>query len=228
MSNYENEVYDGEVDDGGATVKGLLAWNSQREDGRKLWERLPKETDRAFHAFGIYRMLPPETRTVAEVARLMNFTSPAQCYLWSRKYHWRERVAAYDNHMSRMPIFAEAASLEAYQRRVVSNTTQVLGALFSTLEQLTAQTMKAAAEGTLSPKELSQLVKAAADIDTLARRTAGLPITVTSAPASKNVVEDDVYFITPNGSQRSGMNGSSSTETETPENDDPDDEDPEA
>jgi hypothetical protein len=72
---------------------------------RELWDRLDHESERAYRAFESYRNLPSVERTVIAAYRHHTGNSdavkPSDTYsAWSRQFAWRERVAAYDDHLA--------------------------------------------------------------------------------------------------------------------------------
>jgi len=64
----------------------------------RAFEREPKETNKAYGAFCIYRDLGPE-RSLAKAAETYYGSSKnlAQIGLWSRKFDWVERARAFDD-----------------------------------------------------------------------------------------------------------------------------------
>lgn len=64
------------------------------------WLRRVEETEPAYSAFRVYLdMGPQDERNITEVARrLKKSTSLIQG--WSSRHSWRERVAAFDNHLA--------------------------------------------------------------------------------------------------------------------------------
>lgn len=106
------------------------------------WERLPRETDKAFEAFVAYRNLGPD-RTLQ---RLSEILSKHRMWLgeWKAKWGWEERVAAWDNHLDQLTLKQmERDYLKARKRRIVlGGTMQAVGArrlnqLAETPEELT-------------------------------------------------------------------------------------------
>lgn len=83
---------------------------------KELWDRLATESERAYRAFEFYLALPPGERTV--VAAYKAYTGNPEATKvsdtwtgWSRQYAWRERAAAYDEHMA-------SIRREAYERGI--------------------------------------------------------------------------------------------------------------
>jgi len=83
---------------------------------RELWDRLENEPSRAFHAFECFLGLPSGDRTILGAYR-QHVGNPDVGKVsdtwagWSNTYAWRERAAAYDDHLASL-------RREAYQRAV--------------------------------------------------------------------------------------------------------------
>lgn len=87
------------------------------EKTRELWDRLDTETERAYRAFESYLTLPSTDRTILAAYRSHvgnpQAAKPSDTWGgWSRQYAWRERAAAYDDHLAGL-------RREAYERGVV-------------------------------------------------------------------------------------------------------------
>jgi hypothetical protein len=72
---------------------------------RELWDRLENEPERAYRAFECYLALPSGERTVVEAYRSYvgnpDAIKPSDTWVrWSSDFAWRERAAAYDDHMA--------------------------------------------------------------------------------------------------------------------------------
>jgi hypothetical protein len=83
---------------------------------RELWDRLENEPERAYRAFECYLSLPSGEKTVIEAYRAHvgnpEAVKPSDTWSrWSSEYAWRERAAAYDDHMA-------SKRREAYERGV--------------------------------------------------------------------------------------------------------------
>lgn len=64
------------------------------------WEKQPKETDKQFEAFQIFRDMPQSTRTRTKVAEQLQ-KSIQLIYRWSKRNNWKERVQAWDRETDR-------------------------------------------------------------------------------------------------------------------------------
>jgi hypothetical protein len=104
----------------------------------ELWERAPKEGDKAFLAFSRYRDMGPATRTLERVSiDLANERNTArrnygqtagkgsrkppsvsrQVELWSSMHSWRDRVRAWDAEQDRIKRESMTAEIEVMGRR---------------------------------------------------------------------------------------------------------------
>jgi hypothetical protein len=66
---------------------------------REPWEKLPRESQKAFQAFTLYR--DAEKRSFKSVAEKLN-CSPQNIFQWSSKYKWKLRADAYDLEQDRL------------------------------------------------------------------------------------------------------------------------------
>jgi len=72
---------------------------------RELWDRLTTEPERAYRAFECYLALPSRERTLLGAYR-QNVGNPDAMKpsdtrsRWSSQFAWRERAAAYDDHLA--------------------------------------------------------------------------------------------------------------------------------
>jgi hypothetical protein len=80
---------------------------------RELWDRLETETERAYQAFEVFLRLPSNERTLtAAYQRHVGNPEARPSDTWSRwsnTFAWRERAAAYDDHLASL-------RREAYER----------------------------------------------------------------------------------------------------------------
>ena len=72
---------------------------------RELWERLENEPERAYRAFECFLGLPGGERTLLGAYRRHvgnpDAAKPSDTWSgWSSTFAWRERVAAYDDHLA--------------------------------------------------------------------------------------------------------------------------------
>jgi len=86
------------------------------ERSKELWDRLDNEPERAYRAFQTFLSLPGDHRTIIEAYRLHvgnpEAVKPSDTWArWSLEFAWRERAAAYDDHLS-------SIRREAYERTI--------------------------------------------------------------------------------------------------------------
>jgi hypothetical protein len=89
---------------------------------RELWDRLENEPDKAYRAFECFLSLPSGERTLLEAYRRHvsnpDAAKPSDTWSgWSNTFAWRERVAAYDDHLA-------IVRREAYERAVEEEVTR--------------------------------------------------------------------------------------------------------
>jgi hypothetical protein len=89
---------------------------------RELWDRLENEPERAYRAFESYLGLPSGERTVVEAYRSYvgnpDAIKPSDTWVrWSREFAWRERAAAYDDHLAHVRREAHERGLEEEAER---------------------------------------------------------------------------------------------------------------
>src|SRR5215217_2562011 len=83
---------------------------------RELWDRLENESDRAYRAFECFLNLPSGERTLLGAYRRHvgnpDAAKPSDTWSgWSSSFAWRERAAAYDDHLA-------SVRREAYERAI--------------------------------------------------------------------------------------------------------------
>ena len=83
---------------------------------RELWDRLENEPERAYRAFECFLNLPSGERTLLEAYRRhvgnSEAAKPSDTWSgWSNAFAWRERAAAYDDHLA-------SRRREAYERGI--------------------------------------------------------------------------------------------------------------
>jgi hypothetical protein len=94
---------------------------------RELWDRLENEPERAYRAFEAFLSLPSNERTLLAAYRQHvgnpDAAKPSDTWSgWCNTFAWRERAAAYDNHLAslRRDAYERAIEEEAgrYAREV--------------------------------------------------------------------------------------------------------------
>jgi hypothetical protein len=97
----------------------------------ELWERLENEPERAYRAFEAFLSLPGRERTLT--AAYQHHVSnpdarPSDTWnRWSNEFAWRERAAAYDDHLARVRREAHERVIEEEAERQAREVEKVRG-----------------------------------------------------------------------------------------------------
>jgi hypothetical protein len=97
---------------------------------KELWDRLENEPERAYRAFECFLSLPSGERTLLEAYRRhvgnSEAVKPSDTWTrWANTFAWRERAAAYDDHLASVRREAYETAVEeeaARQAREVEKT----------------------------------------------------------------------------------------------------------
>jgi hypothetical protein len=97
---------------------------------RELWDRLANEPERAYRAFESFLSLPSNERTLLEAyrqhVRNPDAVKPSDTWSgWVKSFAWRERAAAYDDHLASVRFEAHEQVIKedaARQAREVERT----------------------------------------------------------------------------------------------------------
>jgi hypothetical protein len=92
------------------------------DNKKELWDRLENELERAYGAFECFLSLPSGKRTLLEAYRRQvgnpDAAKPSDTWSgWSNTFAWRERAAAYDDHLASL-------RRDAYERAVEEEVAQ--------------------------------------------------------------------------------------------------------
>lgn len=100
-------------------------WKRAMADDRDPWERQPQEPDRAWSAFVAFREMKPKDRRVTVIIAEYGETA----HTWSSKWHWRQRVQAWDAHLDREAREAEIIALREMREKhiKIAQSMQALG-----------------------------------------------------------------------------------------------------
>ena len=131
----------------------------------KPYERLDKETPKAFQAFRIYRDLGID-RTIAKVAEELG-KHPNAVAAWSQKHNWTRRAGAWDRELDSVGLNAELSEVEEMHRRQAK-----LGRRLQELGMREIERAIKIAEDNEEPldvKETQKLVKLGTDLELLNR-----------------------------------------------------------
>jgi len=89
---------------------------------RELWDRLENEPERAYRAFECFLSLPGGEKTLLEAYRRHvgnpDAAKPSDTWSrWSSQFAWRERAAAYDDHLASLRREASERAVEEEAER---------------------------------------------------------------------------------------------------------------
>jgi len=131
------------------------------------WERQPGESSKAFYAFTIYRDLGPK-RSLRRAAEIYysgkSKVNLGQIEYWSYKYHWVERVQAWDDYQDRLKREAHLKAVEEMADRHVRLALALQAKAAERLKQLPAEK--------IGPAQLVRMIRAGVEIE---RKARGLP-----------------------------------------------------
>jgi hypothetical protein len=98
-------------------------------EDRDVWERQPKEPNKGWEIFQLYRDMPPGIRSFQRAYREIHpktdYRHNYQAGVWTFRWRWRERAAAHDIYMDRKHL----ATLEADRLTAMREATVVGRAL---------------------------------------------------------------------------------------------------
>src|SRR5215208_2322187 len=99
---------------------------------RELWDRLANEPARAYHAFECFLNLPSGERSLLAAYRRhvgnSDAAKPSDTWSgWANTFAWRERAAAYDDHLARLRRDAYERAIEEEAERQAREVEKVRG-----------------------------------------------------------------------------------------------------
>jgi hypothetical protein len=99
---------------------------------RELWDRLENEPERAYRAFECFLSLPSGERTLLEAYRQhvsnADAVKPSDTWSgWSNTFAWRERAAAYDDHLASLRREAHEQVIKEEAERQAREVEKVRG-----------------------------------------------------------------------------------------------------
>ena len=99
---------------------------------RELWDRLENEPERAYRAFECFLSLPGRERTLLEAYRQHvgnpDAVKPSDTWSgWSNTFAWRERAAAYDDHIASLRREAHERVIEEEAERQAREVEKIRG-----------------------------------------------------------------------------------------------------
>lgn len=109
---------------------------------RQPWERQRGEPSRAFRAFALYRDMGAERRSLRRLAEEMG-VSLRLVSRWSRKHHWVERCAAWDDEVDRLAREEQTRAIAEMRRQHAEEAVRLrLAAVKRLMEQLEGFTLE--------------------------------------------------------------------------------------
>jgi hypothetical protein len=136
-----------------------MAYSTEPEDLDPLknpWDRQPRETSKAFAAFGDYLALDPSKRRLAEAARVHG-KSEGTLARWCRRWRWVERALAWDDHVAREAREAELQAVRDMREREI-NFGQAMQALGGAKISELAEAIEKGQPVTLTVNEARMLI----------------------------------------------------------------------
>lgn len=163
-----------------------------------LWDRLEEEneTPKAFHGFQIYLHMPPNERSLARVSAKLGHKAKTTVEGWSRRFRWRERVAAYDEYQAAHAIEVRKATLSEAQQALMQQWQLFdIGARDLLNRALRDLREKYEKEGEINPLDLQRLVDTAIKLDTASRRNLGLPTSYKTETIEEPNLDEEEFYV---------------------------------
>jgi hypothetical protein len=144
------------------------------------WLQWPQETATQYQAFTVFRDLEPRLRSLSRTAYVRRFgepppdmtmtqvnrqVNPSHLGPWSRRYHWKERVDAFDRYGERQRIAElQKGQLEAYREMGDRHAREAVA-----LQAKAVARLQRLDPDELSAGEVRQFIIAAATLERLSR-----------------------------------------------------------
>lgn len=129
-----------------------------------LWERQMGESSRAFHAFTIFRDLPPNNRTLRMVQDIIYPNSPWAAKTiarWAKDCIWVDRVTAWENYLDQEKLKVQVETVRTMTERHIKLAQDLQNKGVEALEEL--------AKGPISVGDARQLIVEGAKLERLSR-----------------------------------------------------------
>lgn len=132
---------------------------------RDLWERQPRETDKAFHAFVTFRDMGPERQVTGAGAKIDK--SEAVMRRWAHRWSWFERAKAWDNFLDAQRRAAVVDEVRAAAKRHIelAHALQHVGG--QRLVQLAEMLKDEKARSEIKPRDARLMVEAGIRLERL-------------------------------------------------------------
>lgn len=183
------------------------------------WQRQPNETPKAYAAFAVYRDLGvgrsidkayAATRAVQRQADGKSASRRASRYWmeWSTKYHWVERVTAYDDHLMQK-------LQDEYEANLLIRQQQALRAGFADAERmLKLFAAKLEEADTFDLEDMNRLVLFRSRLEDLKRRALRMPVSTTDVTSGGEPIRSapTIEFVWADMNDNGGHDDSSDTD----------------
>lgn len=148
----------------------MAAKNTKKNDGGSYpWERQPDEGIKPYEAFNCYLLMGDE-RSFPKVSHELK-KSVSLLARWSSKYHWQDRVAAYDEEQMRLARIEQQKEIAEMRKRHAKLASSMLTVSTLGLKNLLEE-MKT--KGTaLTPNDISRLTEVASKLERISRGDSG-------------------------------------------------------
>jgi hypothetical protein len=154
-----------------------------------MWERQPGEPPKAYAAFCIYRDTDPSKRGYGACIKAQNYNNPTSRLRvwagWSSRYHWVERVAAYDKYKDEQGRLTDLQAIKEMRTRHIDEARALQSKAIARLKTLQPEDLK--------PGELLRYFIEASKLERLAMglETEHLDLT-TNGKSIKNMEDDEL------------------------------------
>jgi len=134
---------------------------------RELWERLENEPERAYRAFESFLALPSGGRTLLAAYRQHvgnpEAVKPSDTWSgWCSDFAWRERAAAYDDHLARLRREAYEKAIEEEAERQAREVEEARGRyneLMTTAYVRAAEWLENAERSDIRAQDVIQIIR---------------------------------------------------------------------
>jgi len=147
--------------------------------GAQPWERLPRESSKAFDAFTFYRGTPPATRSIRNCVERYYPASPtlkSKCRLWERwssRNRWQERVKLWESEQDRQSRAAELAALAEMRTKHLRTATTLQGAGLAALQKYAEEFTKTSGKRRMTIRQAILCILEGAKLERLTRGEPG-------------------------------------------------------
>lgn len=144
------------------------------DEQTREWERLPKETEKAWVAFSAWLELEMP-RTEAKLIKKTGVVAKS-IFDWKRKYNWHARTLAYDRFMGRKIDDAAINAYAAFKARVIQDEADDYALLEATWKKMFDKVLlMGGVDLAETLNNLLKLSKMRLTIDNMARKASQLP-----------------------------------------------------